>query len=337
MNDISKSKITGPPPEAQIDYQRGIKYMKMVCDQAPDKSYPLHAKYPKNLMVEVTNACNLKCIMCDNRKMKRKKGFMDLDTYKLVLDNAKEIGIEMVGLYTTGESLLHPQIFDFIKTAKGMRFKYVYLTTNGIPLNEEKIDKIFESGLDSIKFSIDAASKGVYERLRPGGNFNVLYKNVKMLREMRDRKNSGLKIYASFVLTNENYHELKEFKEFWRGLIDEIILYIVTNQASHQTKEFDELVPENLKNMIIKNKEKYCNRLWNRIIVTYDGKFTICPEDFEAEMLYGDIHEGPMKEAWNNEKMKKFRLMFKTGNFDLSPRCKTCTTYLTDSIIIKEL
>lgn len=337
MNDILKNKVTDASPETQIDYQRGIKYMKMVCDQAPAKSHPLRAKYPKNLMVEVTNACNLKCIMCDNRKMKRKRGFMNLDTYKLVLENAKKIGIEMVGLYTTGESFLHPKILDFIKLAKEMGFEYVYMTTNGIPLNEEKISKILKYGLDSIKFSIDAVTKETYEKLRPGGNFDVLYKNVKTLRKMRARKNSKLKIYASFVLTNENYQELKKFKEFWKGLVDEVIIYVASNQSSHQTKEFDELVPENLKNMIIKSEEKYCNRLWNRIIVTYDGKFTICPEDFEAEMLYGDIHKESMEEAWNSEKMKKFRAMFKTRNFDLSPRCKTCTTYLTDSVVIEGL
>lgn len=336
MKNISINRVV-PPPETQVYYDRGIKYMKIMCDQAPEKSHLLHAKYPKNLMVEVTNACNLRCIMCDNRKMKRKRGFMSLDTYKLVLENAKEIGIEMVGLYTTGESLLHPKIFDFIKMAKEKGFKYVYLTTNGIPLNEQKINKILGSGLDSIKFSIDAASKEVYERLRPGGDFDLLYKNVKLLREIRDRKKSKLKIYSSFVLTNKNYHELKKFKEFWKDLMDEIILYIVTNQASHQTKEFDGLVPENLKEIIMKNKEKYCNRLWNRVIVTYDGKFTICPEDFEAELIYGDIHKESMKKAWNNEKMKKFRLMFKTGDFKLSLRCKTCNTYLTDSMIITEL
>jgi radical SAM protein with 4Fe4S-binding SPASM domain len=323
--------------ETQIDYGKGIKYMKWVCDQAPENGHPIHAKYPKNLMVEVTNACNLKCIMCDNRKMKRKRGFMSLETYNLVLKNAKEIGIEMVGLYTTGESLLHPQIFDFIKMAKDMGFKYVYLTTNGIPLNAEKIKKIIESGLDSIKFSIDAATKETYEKLRVGGDFDLLHKNIKMLREIRDREKSKLKIYSSFVLTNENYQELKLFKEFWKGLVDEVIIYPVSNQASHQIDEFNKLVPEKIKRIIKKKKVKYCNRLWNRIIVLYDGKFTICPEDFEGELVYGDIHKESMKEAWNNEKMKKFRMMFKTGNFDQSQRCKTCNTYLTDSVIIEEL
>jgi len=333
MSDISVSKVK-PSTKTKLDYERGIKYMKMVCDKAPEKSHPLQAKYPKNLLVEVTNSCNLKCTMCYNRIMNRKKGFMSMDTYKLVLKNAREVGIKMVGLYTTGEPFLHPKIFDFIKLAKEMGFKYVYTDTNGVILNKEKMAKILESGLDSLKFSIDAVTKKTYEKLRPGGDFDVVYRNVKMMREMRDKKKSKLRIYGSFVLTNENIQELKEFKGFWKGLVDEAIIYLVSNQSSHQMKEFEKFAPENLKALLANRRGEYCNRLWNRIIVTYDGKYTICPEDFESELTYGDVRKEPMKKAWNNEKMKRFRAMFKTGNFDLSERCRTCNTYLTDSIAI---
>lgn len=327
-----------------LEYERGINYLHRLSMQSPDKSYPLKAFYPKNLMVEITNACNLRCVMCYNRKMKRKRGFMRMTTYKQVLQNAKEIGIEMVGLYTTGESFLHPKIFDFIKLANEMGFKYVYITTNGLPLNKEKIKKIFESGLDSIKFSIDAASKRTYEKLKPGGNFARLLSNIKMVRKMRDKRGSKLKIYASFVLTNKNYHELRKFKKLWENLIDEILITIIGNQSNLQTKEFNKLVPKKLAKKIVaylsqygKGKKKYCNLLWNRIIVTYDGKFTICPEDFEAELVYGDIHKESMKTAWNNRKMKSFRKMFKTGDFNLSPRCKTCNTDMELEEIWEEL
>lgn len=320
----------------KIEYSKGINYVAKEASVVGDKKYPLEAPYPNNLMIELTNACNLRCTMCYNRLMKRKKGFMDRETYKLVLENAKEIGIEMIGLYTTGESLLHPQIFDYIKQAKDMGFRYVYLTTNGNLLNEEKIKKIFESGLDSIKFSIDGTSKESYEKIRVGGNFEALYGNIKMLREMRDKLKSKLKIYASFVLVNDNYHELKKFKEFWKGLIDEIMVVVVGNQSNLQAKEFNELIPGHLKNKIVKTRD-HCNLLWNRIITTYDGKFTLCSEDFEGELIYGDIHNESMKDAWNNEKMKKFRSMWKTRDFSLSPRCVTCTSDIEQAEALKEV
>lgn len=320
----------------KIEYGKGINYVAKEASAVEDNKYPLEAPYPKNLMIELTNACNLRCTMCYNRLMKRKKGFMDKETYKLVLENAKEIGIEMIGLYTTGESLLHPQIFDYIKQAKDMGFRYVYLTTNGNLLNEEKIKKIFESGLDSIKFSIDGTSKESYEKIRVGGNFETLYGNIKTLRDMRDKLKSKLKIYASFVLTNKNSHELKEFKNFWKGLIDEVMVAVVGNQSNLQEKEFNKLIPGELKDKIVKTRD-YCNLLWNRIIMTFDGKFTICSEDFEADLVYGDIHNESMKDAWNNDKMKAYRAMWKTRDFRLSPRCATCTSDIEQGEALKEV
>ena len=316
-------------------YDKGINYMIKQFHKTKEGS-SLTVDFPKNLMIEITNVCNLRCVMCYNRLMKRKKGFMDEETFQLVLKNSKEIGIEMIGLYTTGESLLHPKIYDFIKLAKNMGFKYIYITSNGVTLDQDKINQILECGLDSIKFSIDAASKETYDKLRPGGDFDKVHNNVKMLREKRDKLKSKLKIYASFVVTNKNQEELMKFKEFWKDLIDEVSISFVSNQSGLQKEEFQDLAIDKSKNRMVRTKS-ICPLLWDRIIVTYDGKYTICSEDFEGTLIYGDIHTEPMKEAWNNDKMKAYRKMFISKDFSLSPRCKDCSSNLNDSEIMESL
>ena len=40
----------------------------------------------KKIYVEITNHCNLNCIMCNNDKLKRKRGFMDISLYKKIID-----------------------------------------------------------------------------------------------------------------------------------------------------------------------------------------------------------------------------------------------------------
>src|SRR3989344_627168 len=146
-----------------------------------DKNHPLEVKIPNNIMIEVTNLCNLKCQMCYNQRMKRKKGFMPFSLFKKIVDQAVDLSIENMGLYTTGESFLHPEIFKFIKYAKQTGIKYVYITTNGQALDDEKIKKIFASGLDSIKFSIDAGNKKQYESLKIGASWDKLVTTVKSL------------------------------------------------------------------------------------------------------------------------------------------------------------
>ena len=317
------------------EYDRGINHMIEQFHKTEEGS-SLTVDFPKNLMIEITNACNLRCVMCYNRLMKRKKGFMDEETFQLVLNNAKKIGIEMIGLYTTGEPFLHPKIYDIIKLAKRMGFRYVYITSNGVLLDKDRIDRIFESGLDSIKFSIDAASRETYDKLRPGGDFDRVFSNVKMLRERRDKLNSKLRIFASFVVTNKNQEELEQFRELCKDLIDEVSIAFVSNQSGLQKEEFQDLVINNVENRMVRTKN-ICPLLWDRIIVTYDGKYTICSEDFEGALIYGDIHDEPMKDAWNNDKIRAYRKMFQNEDFNLSPRCKDCGSNLNDAEIMETL
>ena len=78
----------------------------------------LEAQYPKTIMFEVTNVCNLRCKMCYHKNMEGKVGFMSEELFRKAISEAKEFGVENVALYTTGEAFLHPLIFYFIKIAK---------------------------------------------------------------------------------------------------------------------------------------------------------------------------------------------------------------------------
>lgn len=315
---------------------------KLVECSGVDKNYPLIAKYPDNLMIEVTNACNLKCSMCYHRKMKRKVGFMSKELFTKIIEEAKELNVKNIGLYTTGEAFLHPQIFDFIKIAKDKGIEYVYITTNGQALNKEKIQKILDSGLDSIKFSIDAASKSVYEKIRTGGKWERLIENIRLLREARDKSRSDLMIFGSFVITKDNYKDLLKCGSVFKNLIDESIFSSPDDQGGQQINEFNSMfskaVKENFSKFLLPKGKWYpCNLLWNRFIVNYDGKLTICCSDFEAELIYGDLNKHGLKECWNNKQMQTFRKIHRDGKFELLPMCNRCNTPKMDKKILNKL
>lgn len=306
----------------KISIREEAKLMKKV-----DKSYPLEVEIPTNIMVELTNICNLRCKMCYNKYMKRKKGFMSYELFKKIVDQAKELNIENLGLYTTGESFLHPQLFDFIKYAKEKGIKYVYITTNGQAIEEDKILKIFESGLDSIKFSIDAGNKEKYEYLKVGASWEKLLDTIKKIRDLRDSKNSKLKIFASFIITEDNFKDLLEYKKNFDSLIDETNFTIIQNQGSQMdiAEQYPKKIFSNIQNYILP-KERWhpCNLLWNRFIITYEGYLTICCTDFENKLIYGNLNKNSLRECWNNEKIKEFREIHKSSKFEKLPMCFNC-------------
>lgn len=305
----------------------------IACFTVDDKNYPLIAKYPNNIMIEVTNACNLKCKMCYHKNMKRKIGFMSEELFRKVIKEAIDLGVENVGLYTTGEAFLHPKIFDFIKIAKQKGINYVYITTNGISLNKDKIQKIIESGLDSIKFSIDSATKEFYEEIKVGASWGKLIANIKLLKKLRDEVDSKLKIFASYLITKGNYNDLFKYNAVFGDLIDETLFSFIDNQGGQVDVGF--MIPNEMKEylnkLITPSDELFpCGLLWHRFIINYDGTLTICCIDFDAKLVYGDLDRSTLRECWNNKKMQKFRKIHRERKFELLPLCHKCNFVKND-------
>ncbi len=111
-------------------------------------------EFPKELHIELTNRCNLRCPFCPvgNGSMKRISGFMREDLFWAICTEAKEYSASL-RLIRFGEPTLHVKCFDYIKMAKSIGL-LVHLNTNGVKLD---VKEVLDSGLDSIKVSIHNA------------------------------------------------------------------------------------------------------------------------------------------------------------------------------------
>jgi len=69
---------------------------------------------------------------------------------------------------------------------------YLYTSTNGLLLNEEKIKRLVASQLDEITFSADGPDQATYERYRQGGDFNRLTEIMTQMVQLRNI--SGLEV-----------------------------------------------------------------------------------------------------------------------------------------------
>lgn len=272
------------------------------------------APVPRLIMLEVTNACNLRCEMCGNKNMKRVRGRMPLELGRKAIREAAEAGIREVALYTTGEPLLYPDIEELITEAKKNNLRCI-LTSNGLLLNEDTAEMLCRSGLDSFKFSIDGASRQEYEAIRSGGNFNTILKNVQLLKETRDRMRSGMSIICAMVLMKKNRGNVPEFKKTFSPLADEVLISHVTSLGG-----------KNGEGDLFKagKAPRPCRLLWDRVIINYDGKITACCVDFDADMVYGDYNSGSLLEAWNNATMQAWRKNHLMNRTDAMPLCSKC-------------
>jgi radical SAM protein with 4Fe4S-binding SPASM domain len=67
---------------------------------------------------------------------------------------------------------------------------------------------------------------------------------------------------------------------------------------------------------------QYCEFPWTSLTVMADGSVVPCTQDYDTEMVLGNVNEKTLKEIWNGESCKKLRQMHITGKFSKNHKCQ---------------
>ena len=265
--------------------------------------------------IEAMNVCNSSCIMCPYQKMTRKKEIMPMSLFFKIVDDCLIAGIRNFNLNFYNEPFLDPLIFERIKYLKSKEVN-VDLFSNGSVIDENKINDIFDSGIDRIRFSVDAVKKGTYESIRRGLSFEITINNI--LNLIKKRNQAGLKkprVNVVFVRQELNEGELEDFLSFWKNRADKVIISFDDNR--NETSAFFKKPGRNLVAFP-------CRKLWTEIVVMSNGKVSLCCVDYDGQVVLGDFNKQNLKEIWENSKFTEIRdmhLNFQSGQISI---CKNC-------------
>lgn len=178
-----------------------------------------HIGYPRVMEFELSNECNLECVMCNgyfssNIRKKREhlppiispynQNFVDeLDEFIPHLTDAKFLGGEpfMIELYL--------KIWERMAQLKPSA--RIHITTNGTFLNS-RIKNLLEGLKAGIIVSIDSVNKETYEKIRVNGNFSKVMDNLEHLMDYTRRKRTFISIAACPI--TYNWNELPQMLSF---------------------------------------------------------------------------------------------------------------------------
>ncbi|MFZ5810997.1 MAG: radical SAM/SPASM domain-containing protein [Thermodesulfobacteriota bacterium] len=256
-----------------------IRQSAVVADHA------LVPAFPKNILFELTNACNHACRFCYNHAMRRRHGHLDWELYKRLIAEAAALGAREAGFATTGEPFASPIIFDCIAEAKRVGIAYTYLSTNGALLSKAKVERIFESGLDSIKFSINAGNRESYKRIHGRDDFDHVLDMVRLIDSLRRQRGRDMKLFCTTILTRDTKGEEEALRKLVGHCFDDMFFAMETG-ASGPTNSCVYRLP--------------CPLLFNRAHVTWEGYLTICCVDFENSLVVANLRETSLEEAWRS-------------------------------------
>jgi putative metalloenzyme radical SAM/SPASM domain maturase len=167
--------------------------------------------YPSKLFVEATTFCNLRCPMC--MKQAADSNIIDGDMSEETFSALEPVfpRLEALLLNGIGESLMHPNLLDFIHRARRAmpEDSWIGFQSNGLLLDERWARDLVASGLDRLCLSVDGVKPDTFSKVREGEDLSDMDRAFALLAAARKRHpDTRLKIGVEFVLMQENKQQL---------------------------------------------------------------------------------------------------------------------------------
>lgn len=172
----------------------------------------LCTKYTYNKKITGINnslltACNLKCVMCNER---REGHIGENRAYLQLLDTMINKEMNYAGLTHVGEPFLYKkESLNFVENCKSDE---VVILTNGLLLDYDDLDNLRNSmNKRKIDFSIsiDGITKEIYDSIRPNSDFEKVMNNIKYANDI------GLLHHINYTVQDKNKSERNDFKRFF--------------------------------------------------------------------------------------------------------------------------
>jgi radical SAM protein with 4Fe4S-binding SPASM domain len=271
-------------------------------------------KLPRELYLEVTNRCNLRCRACIlYRRSWEPPRDMIYDELIRITDQFPEL--ERVALHGIGEPLLNQELPAMIRHLKN-RNVFVLFNSNGILLDEKQQRKLIGAGLDELRISLDAATPQGYKIMRNSDKFDQIVNHLQSFVERLRRLGvTRPKISLWYLGTRENINELPEFIRLAAaiGVMDVYLQRLVYFQ-DHQG--YGTAIPENT----LMDSEDKTRELVSQS-QTLAGQLGV---DFNASGLNTPLESVRSDSAGGSSWKKCIRpesLMYITANGNVLPCC----------------
>lgn len=162
---------------------------------------------PRNLMVVLSNRCNISCIMCLTIKNKWELPKERLDEIISMFPYLERI------MWQGGEVLFLPYFKDVLKIALKYPNMRQSMITNLQLADRETMELIVKNNIE-VTISIDGVSKNIYEKIRRGASFEKLLDNINILNDIRNKIKNKVILNMNVVVMSENFKTLSMFVDF---------------------------------------------------------------------------------------------------------------------------
>lgn len=314
------------------------------------------ANRPLEVFLDTNNKCNLKCLTCvfsDPRVAQLKMNTMRPDLFEKICQQVLP-SAEYATLSCLTEPLMTRDFARYLVRAGRCEVPRLEFVTNGLLLRREHLEASVEAGLWRLTISVDGSDADTYERIRRGGRFETLRRNIASTVEhfSRSHHRPGLRIIMTLIKENfltaatavrrfiewgATEIELRETVTFpeigledrqlhdRRVELEEVLLQAqaIARESAVPIEISSDRTPDD--NLTLANIPP-CHALEKRVAIAANGDVMPCM--LWARQPLGNLHQQSFEEIWNGNLRSAFREEFR----EKSPPmwCPTCTACKED-------
>jgi hypothetical protein len=247
---------------------------------------------------------------------------MDIDLFRGIAAEARAVGVEEIGLFFLGESFSAPDLLiEACRIAKHeLGYPYVFLTSNGALAKPSYVEPLMQAGLDSLKWSVNAADYEQFEQVMgvKARYMDQALDNIESAWWVRQNGGYSTKLYASSIaFDGEQGRRMEDLlAKRVRPYVDEhylLPLYGMSLRADQM--EADTGYRPTLGNSgridpasgRPNREHEICWSAFREAHVRVDGNMSLCCFGSDDRFDVGDLCEMGFMQAWNSERMQEVR------------------------------
>jgi hypothetical protein len=200
---------------------------------------------PHHIVLGLDRTCNLFCPSCrheiikNNEETQQKQQALSALLSKNLFGTPTDKRIELT-LDTSGELFASPFLLDFVNNISSRDFPNleIDILSNGL-LAQDRWHRLGEmqSHVKRITVSYDSPDPATYEKLRRGGKWDHLVRNLAFLRNKK--KENGMTFNVRMVVQQDNYQQMKQFYDFSQEFdVDQVQFQRIMNWGTYDLSQF---------------------------------------------------------------------------------------------------
>ncbi|MDD4736604.1 MAG: SPASM domain-containing protein, partial [Kiritimatiellae bacterium] len=240
--------------------------------------------------------------------------------FQRVLKELTKTPVQVLGLYFSGESLLHPAFEKLLDGLRGVldaapAFRpLIYMHTNGTLWTPARTEAILSRKvLRRVIWSIDGVNEVTFEHMRPGASYTVVLDQFEYLLNHRSPEveihvNNMQDAACRTALPDQRLQALFRRADQVRSF------YPYDLSEGPSFGYYQTAAPSS-----------FCCYSLDTVIVTTGGQLSLCCVDLNARNAFGNLYEESFEELYNGSIHRQYMEWMSRGERSRLPGCAQCT------------